>query len=158
MKILTMPERMVLLSLYQKEQMLLSEVVEETQISTIDCFNILQRLLIKDLVQYQAQQYFIPKHSLPEIKNLLQQKELKNLEIEQIVKSSLEAETSKLKMQEVQCSPYDLKILRHYFAEIERHIEQIKVRKDKTQDQYFFFWGEQPKTQYMNHLKKQYSI
>jgi hypothetical protein len=115
MKMLTMPERMVLLSLYHKERLTLNEIMDEIKLSMIESFNILQRLLIKQLISYQSPNYLIPQKSKPEIRSLLQQKELKNLEIEQIVKSTLYQESINLKMQEVQCSQYDLKILRHYF-------------------------------------------
>lgn len=157
MKIVTMPERIILLSLYPKDKKTLHDLIEETQLPAIECFNILQRLLLKELICFQAGTYFINEGSLLITRNLLQQKEIKHLEIEQILKSSLSSETPHLKMQEVQCSMYDLKILRHYFHEIERHIEQIKLRRDKTQSQHFFFWGEQPKSEYLNHLRKQYS-
>jgi DNA-binding MarR family transcriptional regulator len=129
MKILTMPERIVLLALYHKEKLSLNEIAEETQLTFIECFNIVQRLLVKELIDYKSSNYLIPKSSKLEVKNLLQQKEIKNLEIEQIVKSSLSNESSKLKLQEVQCSQHDLKVLRHYFSELSATLSKLKFER-----------------------------
>lgn len=158
MKLLSMPERMILLNLYSQKEKNLDDITDQIKMSTIDCFNALQRLLVKGLISYHSGRYCVQKESIQEIRSLLQMKELKNLEIEQILKSTLYNENPSIRLQEVQCSLYDLKILRHYFTEIERYIEQIKVKKDKEQDKYYFFWGEQPQQKYLSHFKKQYSL
>lgn len=91
-----------------------------------------------------------------EVKQLLQQKQLKKLEIEQILKSSLYNENPSIKLQTVPCNLQDLKIIRHYFLEIEKFIERIKTKNKHNDDCYYFFWGEQPQSQYLCHLKNQY--
>ena len=156
MKLLTLPERMVLLNLYSKSVLNLDDLVKKTKLSSIDCFNALQRLLIKDLIKYETGKYFILESSIPEIKDLLQQKQLKNLEIEQILKSTLQKEQPSIKLQSVPCTSQDLKIIRHHFLEIEKFINRIKVQKKPDEESYYFFWGEQPQSHYIDHLKKQY--
>lgn len=156
MKLLTLPERMILLNLYSKSALNLNELVTKTKLSSIDCFNAIQRLLMKDLIQYEIGKYFILENSLPEIKDLLQQKQLKNLEIEQILKSTLQNEQPTIKLQSVPCTMQDLKIIRHYFLEIEKFIDRIKVQKKTDEESYYFFWGEQPQSHYIDHLKRQY--
>ena len=110
MKLLTLPERMLLLNLYTHNEMSLDDLVEKNKLPSIDCFNSLQRLLIKNLIQYELGKYFIPEDKLLECKQLLQQKELKKLEIEQILKSSLNKEQPSIKLQTVPCNLQDLKL------------------------------------------------
>jgi hypothetical protein len=156
MKLLTLTERMLLLNLYSNSSLSLDELINKTQIPSIDCFNSLQRLLIKNLIQYDLGRYFIPEDKSAECKQLLQKRELKNLEIEQILKSTLHKENPSIKLQTVSCNLQDLKIIRHYFFEIEKFIERIKTKSKNNDENYYFFWGEQPQNQYLTHLKNQY--
>jgi len=156
MILLTLTERMLLLNLYSTCSLSLDELVDKTKLSSIDCFNSLQRLLIKNLIQYKTGKYFISEDKKTECKQLLQRRELKNLEIEQILKSTLHKESPTIKLQTVSCNLQDLKIIRHYFLEIEKFLERVKTKNKNNDENYYFFWGEQPQNQYLAHLKNQY--
>lgn len=153
-----MPERIILLSLYDQRPKSFENIVQLSKLSTVDCFKILQRLLVKGLVHYKESRYQMTEGRVEDIRSMLQQKNLKKLEAEQIVQSAIHADEASVKLKEVQCTSYDLSLLRNYFKEIEKLLDKISTRAiPANEKKYFFFWGEQTADNYINHLKQRYN-
>jgi len=155
MKLLTTPERMLLKQIYDRSSTF-DSLVADNNFSIIDCFNILQRLIIKNLVIYDRGLYNVVPNAKNELSLLLGKISNSPLEVEQIIKSSLHTSENGLSMRQVHCSNFDLKILRHYFREIDRFINQLKDKKNEPLHPYYIFWGEQSASQHVEYLKTRY--
>lgn len=159
MTLLTIPERTILLSLYDKNPKGFTDIVSISKIESVDCFKVIQRLLIKKFLRFERQKYSIDPAKYDEVRCLLQQKEHKIVLAEQIVHSTLFHRTDFFKLKEVICSHFELNLLRNHFTEIEKIIERISKKglsEDSTDEKFYFFWGEQTEVQYYNSLKKRY--
>lgn len=160
MILLTMPERKILLTLYDKRAKNFSEITAVAKIPAIDCFKIIQRLLIKKFINYERQKYSLNIEKFEEIKSLLQQKEQKLILAEQITQSAIFDQSDKFKLKEVCCNNFELNILRNHFSEIERLIEKFARRGtsdlSSSDEKFYIFWGEQNEFQFYNNLKKRY--
>lgn len=165
-KLFTLPERKILKFLFLNSASL-EEIEQHLNLNTQMTFKILQKLTTNKFIINNDDHFEINSSYKESLINTFKDIETKKIEISEILSTALDESIKNpasvdLKVKEVYCTEYDLKIIKHYFSEIERFLTQLKEnekkitqQKIKAQKMYIFF-GEHEEKKHWEKIKNKF--
>ena len=142
---LLLEERMVLEAIGDGGRSLM-DIIYSTGLDTIVVSNIMPELLMKNIIKYKDEQYFLDRETSPNWIKETNRPENAKTEIKELLASSVDTMNrgASLKLKKVYLNEFEEKLLKIEMNRIDKFIEDLRNNpkaKAKVKDMKVIFWG-----------------
>ena len=139
-------EERIVLEAIDLEGRSLQEIIESTGLDGVIISNIMPDLLMKNIVKYKNELYFLDRETSPDWIKEINKSESTKIEIKELLASSVEimGRGSSLKLKKVYLSDFEEKLLKIEMNRVDKFIEDLRNNpkaKAQVKDMKVIFWG-----------------